>query len=258
MRPPTRIERRIPTTAGPRGPPSNPDIAAAAPSHTPLLHPPAESPADSAGLARSPNAVIVRRTTTVGRATAWRLHRRRPEPRPSTSSSRRCPSRAHRHPAPSELREQATSAMSSPASVGLSATLAPARAQRLDLGHGGSLATRHDRYHVAHLLARRHGYAGDVCHHRLRHRAVDERHGLLFGGSPDLADHHHRPGLGIGFERLEAVDEARSRYGVAADTHAGRHPDALLLQLVQRLVRQRSRATHDPDGPTRLPRCARR
>src|SRR4029077_19244507 len=63
----------------------------------------------------------------------------------------------------------------------------------------------------------------------------------------DLADHHDGVGLGVGLEALEAVDEVRPGDRVAADADTRGHADALLLELVQRLVRQRARAADDAD-----------
>ncbi len=45
----------------------------------------------------------------------------------------------------------------------------------------------------------------------------------------------------------EAVDEVRSGDRVATDADTGRHADAALLQLVERLVGERSGAAHDAD-----------
>ena len=38
----------------------------------------------------------------------------------------------------------------------------------------------------------------------LRHVALNEGRGLLFGRAADLADHHDRLGLGVGLEQLAA------------------------------------------------------
>jgi isoleucyl-tRNA synthetase len=56
----------------------------------------------------------------------------------------------------------------------------------------------------------------------------------------DLADHDDRVRLGIGLELAQAVDEVGAGYGVATDADACRHADPLLLELVERLVRQRA------------------
>ena len=59
-------------------------------------------------------------------------------------------------------------------------------------------------------------------------------------------------GLGVGFEELEAVDEARAGNRVTTDADARRDADALLVQLVERLVRERAGAADDADRTTRL------
>ena len=54
-------------------------------------------------------------------------------------------------------------------------------------------------------------------------------------------------GLGIGLELAQAVDEVRPRNRIATDADTRRDADATLLQLVQRLIRQRSRPGDDAD-----------
>ena len=53
--------------------------------------------------------------------------------------------------------------------------------------------------------------------------------------------------FGVGLELAEAVDEVGAGHRVAADADAGRHTDAELLQLVQRLIGQRAGSRHDAD-----------
>ena len=142
--------------------------------------------------------------------------------------------------------------MSSPASVGFWPTFTPAAAQCLHLGRSGALAAGDDGAGVAHLLAGRGGHTGDVGATGLRHLRRDELGRLLLGRAADLADHHDGLGLGVGLERLQAVDEGRARDRVAADAHAGRDADALELQLVQRLVGQGAGAADDADRTTGL------
>ena len=79
--------------------------------------------------------------------------------------------------------------------------------------------------------------------------ALMNRGGFFFGGSADLADHHHGLCFGIVLERLEAIDERRAGNRIAADADTRRDADALLLQLVQRLVRQGARSTDDANRP---------
>ena len=52
---------------------------------------------------------------------------------------------------------------------------------------------------------------------------------------------------GSAWNSLEAVDEVRAGHRVAADADARRHADALLLQLVERLVGERAGAADDAD-----------
>ena len=125
----------------------------------------------------------------------------------------------------------------------------PAARQRLDLRLGGALRARDDGAGVAHLAPGGRGDAGDVGDDGLGHLRRDELGRLLLRGAADLADHHHGLGLGVGLERRQAVDEVRAGHRVAADADAGGLADALLGQLVQRLVGERARARHDPDRP---------
>ena len=100
---------------------------------------------------------------------------------------------------------------------------------------------------MAHLLAGRRGHARDVAHDRLRHVRLDEVGRFLFGRAADLAEHDDGLGVGVGFEQLEAVDEARAGNRVAADADARGDADALLVQLVERLVGERAGAADDAD-----------
>ena len=109
------------------------------------------------------------------------------------------------------------STMRSPASVGLSATVAPGLRERRHLGLGGALGARDDGAGVAHLAARRGGDAGDVTDDGLGHVVLDEPRRLFFGRPADLPDHHDGAGVGVLLEGGQAVDEARARHGVAAD-----------------------------------------
>src|SRR5205814_9133885 len=128
---------------------------------------------------------------------------------------------------------------------GVVADLDPRRPQRIHLCLRRALTSRHDGARVAHLLARRCRDTRDVGHHRLVHLGADEFGRFFFGGPTDLADHHHSLGFGIVLEGLQAIDEGRARNRVATDADAGRDADALLLQLVERLVGQGARSAHD-------------
>ncbi|GAC1601205.1 MAG: hypothetical protein NVS3B21_28700 [Acidimicrobiales bacterium] len=116
--------------------------------------------------------------------------------------------------------------------------------QRVDLRLGRTFSAGNDGTSVSHLLARRRGDTGDIGAHRLRH-GLDELCCFLLGRPSDLADHHHGPCVRVGFERLQAVDEGGSRYGIPTDADAGRYPDALELELIERLIGQRPRARHN-------------
>ncbi len=91
------------------------------------------------------------------------------------------------------------------------------RPEGVHLALGGALAAGDDGAGVAHLLAWRGGDAGHVGDHGLVHLGPDELGRLFFGGATDLAEHDHGLGLGVGLERLEAVDERGAGHGVAAD-----------------------------------------
>ena len=73
--------------------------------------------------------------------------------------------------------------------------------------------------------------------------------GLLLGRAADLADHHDGPGVGVGLEGGQAVDEAGAGDRVAADAHAGGLAHALLAELVERLVGQVPERLTMPTGP---------
>ena len=85
--------------------------------------------------------------------------------------------------------------------------------QRVHLGLGRPLGARDDGAGVAHLATRGRGDTGDVGRHRLRHVILDELGGALLLGTTDLADHHDGPGVGVGLERPQAVDEVGARHG---------------------------------------------
>src|SRR5205085_485901 len=122
--------------------------------------------------------------------------------------------------------------------------------QRFHLCLRRALRARDDRPCVTHLLTRWRRDPGDVAHDRLAHLRADEGRGLLLFGTADLADHHYRSGIGVRFEGFEAVDKRGARHGVTTDANARRHTNALLRQLIQRLIRQRTRARDDADGST--------
>src|SRR5579872_7331038 len=130
-------------------------------------------------------------------------------------------------------------------------------AQRLHLGLRRALRPRDDRAGVPHFLAWRRGHARDIRHHWLRHVRTDERGRLFLLGAANLADQHDRACIWIGFEALQAVDKRGARYRVAANSDAGGHADALLGELVQRLIRERAGATNDAHGTTRCRDLAR-
>ena len=65
----------------------------------------------------------------------------------------------------------------------------------------------------------------------------------------DLADQDDRLGPRVVLERREAVDEVRPVDGIAADPDHGRLAEAEPRQLIDGLVRQRSRARDDADVP---------
>ena len=143
-----------------------------------------------------------------------------------------------------------TSTMASPASVGLRATVTPAAGERVHLGLSRALGAGDDGPGMAHLPSRWCSHPGHVGHHRLGHRGGDELGRLLLGRATDLPDHHDGPGVGVGLEGAQAVDEAGAGNGVAADAHAGGLADTLLGELVQGLVGEGSRPAHDAHRAT--------
>ena len=145
------------------------------------------------------------------------------------------------------------SAMSSPASVGLRPDLDAGVAQRVHLGLRRALAARDDGAGVAHLLA---GGRGDA--RRCRRRPAWSSLALMNSAASSSAEPPISPIImtalvsGSASNALEAVDEAGARHRVAADADAGGDADALLLQLVERLVGERARAADDADRAARL------
>ena len=100
---------------------------------------------------------------------------------------------------------------------------------------------------MTHLLACWCGDSSDVGAHRLRDVIADEFRRLFLRRAADLTDHDDRVRLGICLELCEAVDERRSWHRVSTDSDARAHADALLLEFIQRLIRQRARTRHDAD-----------
>src|SRR5207245_8761383 len=107
-----------------------------------------------------------------------------------------------------------------------------------------------DRARVPHAATRWGSLAGDEPDDRFGH-LLDVLGRLLLVGAADFADHHHRLGVGIGFERGEAVDERRPDDRVAADADARRLPQALRRELVNDLVGEGAAARYDADLPRR-------
>ncbi len=91
------------------------------------------------------------------------------------------------------------------------------------------------------------GEAGDVGNDGLGHVVLDPGGSALLGVTTDLADHHDQFSLIVRVEQRQHVDEVTSRYRIASDPDAGRLAQALLTQLVNDLVHERSRATHETD-----------
>src|SRR5438552_2315782 len=114
------------------------------------------------------------------------------------------------------------------------------RLERFHFRLRGALRSGDDRPRVPHLLARRGGDAGDVADDRLRHLGAYEVGGFLLPRTADLSEHDHGFRIGIGFEQRQAVDEARPWYGITADAYARRNANALLGEVVQRLIRKRA------------------
>src|SRR5438093_6737616 len=100
---------------------------------------------------------------------------------------------------------------------------------------------------MAHAPPGRRGLTGDEANNGLRHLLANELRGLLFVGATDLA--HHRNGLGLRvlLERRQAVDEIRPIDRIAADANARRLPEAGTSELIDDLIRQRTRTTHHAD-----------
>src|SRR5690606_7245253 len=120
-----------------------------------------------------------------------------------------------------------------------------------DLLGGGARRAADDRAGVAHAAPGRSGLPGDEADDRLGQPLADERRRVLLVRAADLSDHDHRLGLSILLERGQAVDERRPDDRVAADAHARRLAEAGARELVDDLVRERSRAGHDADRAAR-------
>ena len=86
------------------------------------------------------------------------VHDRRAEPRARAAVWRR-----------SRYSPRTTSAINSPAAVGIGRDAHAGGLERVHLRLRGALRSRDDRARVAHLLAGRRGHARDVAHDRLRH-----------------------------------------------------------------------------------------
>ena len=78
---------------------------------------------------------------------------------------------------------------------------------------------------------------------------LDELCSLFLGRATDFTDHHDGLGFGVGFERLEAIDERCTRHGVATNTDTGGDADVFLLELVKRLIGEGAGAAHNADRP---------
>src|SRR4030095_3127448 len=76
----------------------------------------------------------------------------------------------------------------------------------------------------------------------------DEGGGFLLGSAPDLGNHGHRFSVGVGGKQAKRVDEAGPNQRISADADAGRLSHALLRELVDRFVGQRSTLRHDADA----------
>src|SRR6185437_9306559 len=115
----------------------------------------------------------------------------------------------------------------------------------LELFCGRSRRTRDDRAGVAHAAARWSGLAGDEPDDGLLHVLLDERSRLLLIGPADFA--HHRDGLRVRIllERREAVDEVGAVDRIAADADTARLPDSGARELIDDLIRERTRPAHD-------------
>ena len=147
--------------------------------------------------------------------------------------------------------------MTSPASVGLSATRAPASARASIFAWAVPLLP--EMMAPAWPIAGPgRGYAGDVRDDGLVHVFCDVSRRLFLFNAANLADKHDRFGLRVGLESAQAVDERRTRDGVATDTHARRNADSHLFQFVQRLVSKGAAAADDAHRATGESDLARR
>src|SRR5829696_265802 len=120
-------------------------------------------------------------------------------------------------------------------------------AQGFALGFGGALAAGDYGARVAHRLALGGGEARDVGDDGGLHLRVHVLGGELLSVAPDLPDHHHAPGLGVGLELLEDLDEVGPDYRVSADAHRRALADPALRELVDDLVGERSAPRHYAD-----------
>src|SRR5580658_3316932 len=98
---------------------------------------------------------------------------------------------------------------------------------------------------MAHAASRRRRLARDEAHYRLLHIRLDELRSLLFIRSADLANHDDRFGPRIIIQQLQCINVRCADDRVATNTDRRRLTEAARRQLINRLVRQRTRARDD-------------
>ena len=93
---------------------------------------------------------------------------------------------------------------------------------------------------MTHSLALGRGAACNKTSDWLLHIRLDPTRGFDFVSAADFADHHHAIGVRVRMEERERFDETEAAHRVAADTDAGRLPDAALRSLPDRFISERA------------------
>src|SRR3954469_21477759 len=104
---------------------------------------------------------------------------------------------------------------------------------------------------MPHPPTLRRGLARDKAHDWFGDPLLDEGSRPLLVGAADLTDHDDGVGVVVVLKRLEAGDEVGTDDRVAPDAHAGALADAVLGELVDHFVGERSASRDESDPPRR-------
>ena len=110
--------------------------------------------------------------------------------------------------------------------------------KRRDLIRRGSLSSGNNCSGMPHTTAGRRRAARDKSHYRLLDVSLDKGRGLFFRRAADFSDHHDAVRVGVIIEEPQGVNEGCANDGVAADSDAGRLPNAQRSELAHRFVGQ--------------------